>query len=393
MFSYPTGPGYTYELIEKMEKGKISFGISTASKRPGIRLDATKSPSSLREEDLFAEKTDNSAVKEPLVIPLGTTDQMREMRNKRVRENKTVDKEECLPFDPTQYGLQILKKNKGEEEGEKGERPARLQIKKRSEIKVDPDFDESVYSRIPVSEFGRAMLRGMGWKEGQGIGRNHQDVRIYSPKPRPPGLGLGASLNKEDDGPLTEHQPKVRKGVQVDIIEGIHSGVWGTITKSEADGFIVQLHPSGEEVSVGHGDIALKGALKSYEHLVEVPVKGPSWLYPHIMVRISSKGLNGGIDYYKMALVLDIASDDDDVVRAVIQTLKDRRLIYEMHQELLIPVQPLEGEVGIILEGQFRGEKARVIAIEINNDTCQVELLDTLETIKISYFDIALYKD
>jgi hypothetical protein len=28
------------------------------------------------------------------------------------------------------------------------------------------------YERIPVEEFGAALLRGMGWKEGQAIGRN-----------------------------------------------------------------------------------------------------------------------------------------------------------------------------------------------------------------------------
>ena len=36
--------------------------------------------------------------------------------------------------------------------------------------------DEAAYDEIPIEQFGVAMLRGMGWKEGQGIGRNKEYV-------------------------------------------------------------------------------------------------------------------------------------------------------------------------------------------------------------------------
>ena len=32
---------------------------------------------------------------------------------------------------------------------------------------------------MPIEEFGLAMLRGMGWKEGMGVGRNRK-VRLLS---------------------------------------------------------------------------------------------------------------------------------------------------------------------------------------------------------------------
>jgi hypothetical protein len=35
-----------------------------------------------------------------------------------------------------------------------------------------------VYEDMPIEEFGKAMLRGMGWTEGMGVGRNRKQVRI-----------------------------------------------------------------------------------------------------------------------------------------------------------------------------------------------------------------------
>ncbi|KAI9595325.1 DExH-box splicing factor binding site-domain-containing protein [Syncephalis fuscata] len=50
------------------------------------------------------------------------------------------------------------------------------------------------YEDVPVEEFGAALLRGMGWKEGQGIGRGHRDRNptTIGTEQRPRLLGLGA---------------------------------------------------------------------------------------------------------------------------------------------------------------------------------------------------------
>eukprot|EP00983_Pelagomonas_calceolata_P079806 1154872-Pelagomonas_calceolata.AAC.5 len=32
------------------------------------------------------------------------------------------------------------------------------------------------YEEMPIEEFGKAMLRGMGWSEGMGVGRNRKQV-------------------------------------------------------------------------------------------------------------------------------------------------------------------------------------------------------------------------
>lgn len=50
------------------------------------------------------------------------------------------------------------------------------------------------YAATPVEEFGAAMLRGMGWKEGQGIGtqKGQKLVKSKVPERRPALLGIGA---------------------------------------------------------------------------------------------------------------------------------------------------------------------------------------------------------
>lgn len=60
------------------------------------------------------------------------------------------------------------------------------------------------YARVPVASFGMALLKGMGWKEGQAASRTRTGmVSPYEPKARPALLGIGA---KERE------QPELKKG-------------------------------------------------------------------------------------------------------------------------------------------------------------------------------------
>ncbi|GAB7344008.1 hypothetical protein MBLNU457_1936t1 [Dothideomycetes sp. NU457] len=53
------------------------------------------------------------------------------------------------------------------------------------------------YKAVPVEEFGAALLRGMGWKEGQGIGnqKGKKLVKETQPERRPALLGIGAKAD------------------------------------------------------------------------------------------------------------------------------------------------------------------------------------------------------
>jgi G patch domain/KOW motif-containing protein len=62
------------------------------------------------------------------------------------------------------------------------------------------------YDSVPVSQFGYAMLRGMGWAPGKGIGKKQKVVEVVDLTLRPRSLGLGADYipdrknNKKPEG-------------------------------------------------------------------------------------------------------------------------------------------------------------------------------------------------
>ncbi|KAH8693625.1 DExH-box splicing factor binding site-domain-containing protein [Talaromyces proteolyticus] len=85
----------------------------------------------------------------------------------------------------------------------------------RADVATRPDQASlEAYNAIPVEEFGAALLRGMGWKEGQAIGRGSYGnsstaTKKTVPERRPGFLGIGA---KDVSG---------GKGAEVEI------GAWG----------------------------------------------------------------------------------------------------------------------------------------------------------------------
>ncbi|KAF8527300.1 DExH-box splicing factor binding site-domain-containing protein [Gautieria morchelliformis] len=58
------------------------------------------------------------------------------------------------------------------------------------------------YERVPVSQFGAALLRGMGWKEGTAASRTRPGlVEPWLPTSRPALLGIGAKERPQEDIP------------------------------------------------------------------------------------------------------------------------------------------------------------------------------------------------
>ncbi|MES1912612.1 MAG: hypothetical protein MHM6MM_004857 [Cercozoa sp. M6MM] len=93
------------------------------------------------------------------------------------------------------------------------DRYASDEAKLHHELKMRPEApDHDTYERVPVEDFGRAMLLGMNWDPNTGIGRVRQKVDVSVAKPRPDRLGLGASYDelqkKLDKGKKKHSRPR-----------------------------------------------------------------------------------------------------------------------------------------------------------------------------------------
>jgi len=115
------------------------------------------------------------------------------------------------------------------------------------QLTEDDAFDQDVnalpesataadYARVPVEAFGAALLRGMGWKEGESVSRTRKGLpEPYLPNARPALLGIGAKEQEVyDDGSKKgekkrrndpkKYMPVVRRESERDGGSGSRSG-------------------------------------------------------------------------------------------------------------------------------------------------------------------------
>lgn len=138
----------------------------------------------------IADGQDDALDKKPLVIPLPESDRLSDITPKEPKQAKTAGN----GYSTKKFGLQIMKPK--DKQTPTVSRP----ILSRTRPATDKDGDSvpeetppDAYERVPVDEFGAALLRGMGWKEGDALGQNRNGLaKPREFKPRPDKLGLGA---------------------------------------------------------------------------------------------------------------------------------------------------------------------------------------------------------
>ncbi|XP_071574786.1 G-patch domain and KOW motifs-containing protein-like [Temnothorax nylanderi] len=130
-----------------------------------------------------------------------------------------------------------------------------LSLVKGQDLKGAEESTLEDYEKVPPSIFGSAMLRGMGWKPGEGIGKNPKLVTPTVPELRPIGMGLGAdkiALQKHDGKTSKEEEElRIEKGSFIKIIAGKRSNAYGQIEGfDDAGRLIVKMALNGNIVSV-----------------------------------------------------------------------------------------------------------------------------------------------
>ena len=106
-------------------------------------------------------------------------------------------------------------------------KPDDLPLEGAKEATLD-DYDE-----IPVQDFGKAMLRGMGWVEPSKTNKKGLPLLDETPMVRPKGMGLGAdkALNKKPllVAPEANEVLEIKRNAYVRILGGKHRDLYGQI--------------------------------------------------------------------------------------------------------------------------------------------------------------------
>uniref|UniRef100_A0A3Q0RNI8 G-patch domain and KOW motifs-containing protein n=1 Tax=Amphilophus citrinellus TaxID=61819 RepID=A0A3Q0RNI8_AMPCI len=144
-------------------------------------------------------------------------------------------------------------------------------------VKVDlrPESStEADYERVPVEAYGLAMLKGMGWKKEEGIGRTFkQDVKPIEHQLRPKGLGLGADRSAIKDLEPSRHKrppkPGEERGKEEELVmgpggcvlvqSGPHKDLYGKIEGVDPDNarVVVKLAIGNKTVTISQYAIKL----------------------------------------------------------------------------------------------------------------------------------------
>lgn len=179
----------------------------------------------------------------------------------------------AAPDKQLNFSIPLLMQNKVPEGFEDGDQ---VKVDLRPESSTEADYES-----VPVEAYGLAMLKGMGWKKGEGIGRTFkQDIKPIEHELRPKGLGLGADRSAIKDlepgkpqRPLKPGEERVKEeelvmgpGGCVQVQSGAHKDLYGKIEGIDPDNarVMVKLAIGGKTVTISQYAVKLIGR-KEYE--------------------------------------------------------------------------------------------------------------------------------
>uniref|UniRef100_A0A914URX7 G-patch domain-containing protein n=1 Tax=Plectus sambesii TaxID=2011161 RepID=A0A914URX7_9BILA len=160
--------------------------------------------------------------------------------------------------------------------------PAGFETDDKLDVSLRPDEEDADYDSVPIEEFGLAVLRGMGWKEGDPIGNsNKQLIKAKIPELRPKGLGLGADrskankLSKQPGGQASSSKTEDAKeesnlllkiGSYVKIVTGPHRESYGKVESFDEDNAraVIRLAIGNTAITVSQYGVEVV-SLKDYE--------------------------------------------------------------------------------------------------------------------------------
>ncbi|CAG9831302.1 unnamed protein product [Diabrotica balteata] len=252
---------------------KISFGFSKTNKKPLIfnkpldkKVDYIVS---LEGQSVKLKDESKEVEKAPLIIPLkdNQKDLLQRVRDMKAKQkNTTKNGNDSIEDNRPDSDLTTEELAAREIVREAKQRLAQNDItaskvfvvpaKNADELPLEGKMESTLvdYENIPVNDFGLAMLRGMGWKEGLSIGKNPVKIAaVKAPDLRPKGLGLGASVLINSETPL---QPAIDNKGQALVLK---KGCYARIIAGNNKGSYCEVQGLDDEA----GRVVVKTSLKS----------------------------------------------------------------------------------------------------------------------------------
>jgi G patch domain/KOW motif-containing protein len=335
--------------------------------------------------------------------------------------------------------------------------PSFLQVRKREDFADEEDddvlsrFKQSSTSNdddlesksIPIADFGKALLRGMGWKEGKAYGRSDKVVEPFITQQRPRLAGLGSMVeshtsNEEEEGGILEElwmdktTGNLVQNALVNIVDGPYDGLVGQILDQDADkrgrrnvrlnlpnklralvseSYLRPLPTALKRLDDNHearrfarsvrvvsirstNDEAKQQPHDEEDEAEDRKPRKITWVTPNLRVRIISKRYGRGRYYNEKAVVVDVPT----AYQCTVKRDGDSKLLEDLEERMLETIIPRELNTQVIcVAGKYRGKRGRMVDKDRKRQMVTVQVSDEDaedygEVYTVPYDDVCEYK-
>jgi len=355
--------------------GQVKFGFSKTIEKKVVKEDAPDIDFISNSEDIKEAKPVKSSKKKALVIK-GSKNAWCPSEIMAGMDDLTKEAINSLLTNPEE---QTLAKTIGNGEDEIRSSLQFPGVEPQAESTLD-DYDD-----VPVTDFGAALMRGMGWEEGKGVGRNRQVVKPLDFDARKRTLGVtvleeenaAADLimhdyNLGDYVCLTTGKNKDKTGKVLSIAletarcvvrlpsEELVDCAVITIKKSTREEFFKQRDQLNEVTELMGEIMEKKPKIKRDPDAKPTEsrkrVKQSAWLHRDLKVRVVSEDFKKGKYYCKKVDIVDIVDPFTCTCKS-----ESGRLLYEVPQTILETVVPKKvGSLVMVLSDENKYEVAEL---------------------------------
>jgi len=272
--------------------------------------------------------------------------------------------------------------------------------------------------------YGKALLRGMGWKEGKPYGRSSQIIEplLLKSIPKLSGLGSQPKLLSEEQSReevsnslekflINKKITEIIPNCLISIISGAYEGLFGrvlsmfndtlqtrlsdlrTVRVNIEDAVLLNLsnlnkeHPArkfARQEILEEKKIEKK--IEKEDEIIKEEKKKIEWLRTFLKVRIISKSLKNGKYYKKKAIIIDVP----DIFHCTLKVIDDNQIIENVFETMLETVIPTKGDDVICVKGKYRGSIGSLIEKSNSKEICVIQFHEDDEIRKIHYDDVCM---